>query len=112
MTNETDRELLELAAKAAGIAGTATRCGDDDSDAWFIRKTNGKDWSPLETDGDALRLAFISPAIVGVLNGQASCDVLSEVDGRAYRASVNGTDAASMRRAIVMAYAKIGKSMP
>jgi hypothetical protein len=58
---KTDRELLELAAKAAGFLETASvqdgygftalRVMDADSD-WA-----GKDWNPLTDDGDALRLA-------------------------------------------------------
>jgi hypothetical protein len=39
----TDRELLELAARAAGVKFQVN---------WY-----GVDWSPLEDDGDALRLA-------------------------------------------------------
>lgn len=50
---ENDRELLELAAKAAGL------------DAWWsepfgfmlLRSDGNRKWSPLENDGDALRLA-------------------------------------------------------
>ena len=43
----TDRELLEMAAKAAGIA---------DGDV-FYDMDNDKEWNPLTDDGDALRLA-------------------------------------------------------
>ena len=49
----TDRELLELAAKAAGIEYGWQHIYDDyegsTSDKW--------DWNPLIDDGDALRLA-------------------------------------------------------
>lgn len=55
-----DRELLELAAKAAGFFYHGARVGLDylncyvsttnDTDDWFV-------WSPLTDDGDALRLA-------------------------------------------------------
>jgi hypothetical protein len=47
-----DRELLELAAKAAGINWY------ERDDVWF--STNDfvrSDWNPLSDDGDALRLA-------------------------------------------------------
>lgn len=54
----TDRELLELAAKAAGIEHGADRldCG------LSITLPSGRhyslpQWNPLEDDGDALRLA-------------------------------------------------------
>ena len=47
----TDRELLELAAKASGEL-TASWCGND---AYFDGVLSR--WNPLEDDGDALRLA-------------------------------------------------------
>lgn len=63
----TDRELLELAAKAAGIQ---IRKWDSDYDTYMMgHPDNGKEgflieygigssiWNPLTDDGDALRLA-------------------------------------------------------
>ena len=47
----TDRELLELAAKASGVL-TASWYGND---AYFDGVLSR--WNPLEDDGDALRLA-------------------------------------------------------
>ena len=47
----TDRELLKLAAKAAGIEV----CGSDLDN--LLIDCNGDDWNPLTDDGDALRLA-------------------------------------------------------
>ena len=47
----TDRELLKLAAKAAGIEV----CGSDLDN--LLIDCNGDDWNPLTNDGDALRLA-------------------------------------------------------
>ena len=53
----TDRELLELAAKAAG----ALACWSSTLDEWQKDLTDpyvdGKKWNPLADDGDALRLA-------------------------------------------------------
>ena len=50
---KTDRELLELAAKAAGIP---IAFGGTDGD--ICRRTDSWDlWNPLTDDGDALRLA-------------------------------------------------------
>lgn len=46
----TDQELLELAAKAAGIDGWYER-----EYLSFIKRSGGP-WRPLEDDGDALRL--------------------------------------------------------
>lgn len=50
----TDRELLEAAAKAAGITGTyfSTFAGD----VALLSDGEGP-WNPLTNDGDALRLA-------------------------------------------------------
>lgn len=62
MTTESDRELLELAAKAAGMDGATYQ----EPESWFetrygmsqaiYHKSTGY-WNPLEDDGDALRLA-------------------------------------------------------
>lgn len=56
MTERTDRELLKLAAKAAGIdhpGGEHSRYNDG-----RLWDCNGlRWWNPLEDDGDALRLA-------------------------------------------------------
>ena len=59
---KTDRELLEAAAKAAGVDGecrTENLCHDGDwSDMTVIFLTDDQGWwSPLHDDGDALRLA-------------------------------------------------------
>ena len=48
----TDRELLELAAKAAGMT-IVSRCDDGRCGVEGL----GKWWNPLTDDGDALRLA-------------------------------------------------------
>lgn len=97
-----DQQMLELAAKAAGIgpvlcyesARNCLRIGD--------RKSYSL-WRPLQDDGDALRLA---------VNQGMRCDF-----GR-YGVLVEHTDGAGpcsepedYRRAIVRAAAEIGKSM-
>lgn len=52
-----DRELLEAAAKAAGMSGTTV-----DYDDRLVFLEDGKpasiEWNPLTDDGDALRLAI------------------------------------------------------
>ncbi|MEO1820751.1 hypothetical protein [Pseudomonas sp.] len=50
MTERTDRELLELAAKAAGEWPESWH----DSEAYFTGVLSR--WNPLEDDGDAFRL--------------------------------------------------------
>jgi hypothetical protein len=55
----TDRELLEAAAKAAGIEPA----GEYGSGALYVitgpQPHDAYAWNPLESDGDALRLALI-----------------------------------------------------
>lgn len=59
-----DRELLEMAAKAAGVAGKF-----DPFMGTFRRYVEGQStflgdaWSPLTDDGDALRLAVSIPGL-------------------------------------------------
>lgn len=102
----TDRELLELAAKAAGIEHGADRldCG------LSITLPDGRHyslprWNPLEDDGDALRLAVKMG--MDVVTGRGRSDAYC----RGVRVSeYNGDDPyAATRRAIVRAAAEIGR---
>lgn len=98
----TDRELLEYAAKAAGIdLGITFQTGSpiiwDCTD-----QENHKPWNPLTDDGDALRLAVK----LGMHNVDEfpvpTMALISECDDDHYAAT---------RRAIVRAAAEIGRSM-
>lgn len=102
-----DRELLELAAKAAGLP----ECGWMGPAFMYVKDNTFTDWDPLTDDGDALRLAVklrmrvnISGAMVLVVYYTAlGADGLHEQFGQ---------DATSAtRRAIVRAAAEIGKEM-
>lgn len=102
---ETDRELLELAAKAAGY--TLTRHTQDEWKFCF----GGVEWNPLTDDGDALRLAVKLGLCmdtdynygIAVGNHQFSMAELWEpYDRNPYAAT---------RRAIVRAAAEIGRAM-
>ena len=111
---KTDRELLELAAKAVGLAVRAPfRHGEF--------RVSGEDWisypwNPLNDDGDALRLAVNlrmeidhnHPADetmwVSVRAANQSLSEVEEIDGESQRE-------AATRRAIVLAAAAIGESM-
>ncbi|RPV18651.1 hypothetical protein [Pseudomonas aeruginosa] len=53
-----DRELLELAARAAGFTGYGFFLGDDGIDVSDETGTRFA-WNPLTDDGDALRLAVL-----------------------------------------------------
>jgi hypothetical protein len=103
-----DRELLELAAKAAGIeydfiCPTGAHCGD-------VFTMQDYFWNPLTDDGDALRLVvklgmdltlFYKSEPQGALVN-ISLEMLSENGGDQYAAT---------RRAIVRAAAEIGRGM-
>jgi hypothetical protein len=105
----TDRELLELAAKAAGL--TILRWPQEN----YAVVLDGDDrcgWSPLIFDSDALRLAVKLGIGVAIPNKKfpnvrrAFC---SDIGGW----SVTDPDVyAATRRAIVMAAAEIGRNMP
>jgi hypothetical protein len=117
----TDRELLELAAKAAGyekieyhnLEGSMLdiRYGRDEA-IW-----NGEDyWNPLVDDCEALRLAVKLNLIVGAYGTytsvcQTSAPELSEEIVIFYGSSDNLDPYAATRRAIVRAAAEIGKNM-
>jgi len=112
----TDRELLELAAKAAGYPPE-----------WHgsikIETANGtRKWSPLEDDGDALRLAVRLRLVVHVWDNDTEISVAKTLpDGEdpdpAYGEWIcesydsNNDPYAATRRAITRAAAEIGKAM-
>ena len=110
---DTARELLEYAAKAAGI------------DVSFIgplgvytRKTETKPWNPLTDDGDAFRLAvklglFISHSAYKPGENAYGFVRISWYGQRVEFESEKFTDDpyAATRRAIVRAAAEIGKGM-
>ena len=90
----TDKELLELAAKAIGLKLRYNYLGGRDAN---------QPWNPLTDDGDALRLAV----------------KLNLIDERQWKAPItgaiydecNGDWYAATRRAIVRAAAEIGKTL-
>lgn len=96
----TDRELLELAAKAVF--------------AEFANQMIESGWNPLTDDGDALRLAVKLRLNVGY-------DYYDDIEyamitpphtHQGYDCLVDQDPYAATRRAIVRAAAEIGKSMP
>jgi hypothetical protein len=108
-----DRELLELAAKAAGCGyGEWTRHG-------IVFEAKDAVWNPLNDDGDALRLAVklnldIRPSVY-------DCDTTAVFVGGDWDGApeavhelfyTHGTDPyAATRRAITSAAAEIGRNM-
>ena len=99
----TDKELLELAAKAAGV-------GYADKDGKFVPFVP-ETWNPLTDDGDALRLAVKLGLAIGI-NNPFHITVVSDLDGNSSEVSHNeGGTAAATRRAIVRAAAEIGRTL-
>lgn len=94
-----DRELLELAAKAAGLTvDRYSECG-----LYIYTSTLGKWWSPLMDDGDALRLAVQLKMTVFLHTTPAH--VYADMPSR------DAVTDACYRRAITRAAAEIGRAM-
>lgn len=100
----TDRELLELAAKAAGYE-YAKHGG------YIVVDGIPGNWNPITDDGDALRLAVKLNMNLFSVSGTAYA-MESESDGSdEQRVDHNGDPYAATRRAIVRAAAAIGEAM-
>lgn len=112
-----DRELLELATKAAatqivGLVDNMIAQPDHRKGGFVVRNDRGGDscWNPLTDDGDALRLAVKC----GLDINQGRSMVVSE---RVPHPEVgvaegfSGDPYAATRRAIVRAAAEIGRAM-
>jgi hypothetical protein len=106
-----DRELLELAAKAAGIDWV------DGHESAGLRDQNGTVWNPLTNSGDALELAVKRGMEVNT-DWAKLCVRVWDGIGEYYYEQLS-TDSincdidpyAATRRAIVRAAAEIGKEM-
>ena len=113
----TDQQLLELAAKAAGLNVKAQSVNADDRWVGLIvgekHTREKKFWNPLEDDGDALRLAV--KLGINITNSAHSPIGIPFVYAQKlhYRPCQEyGDDTlAATRRAIVRAAAEIGKGM-
>ena len=121
----TDRELLELAARAANVdvklikrRNTAVCEGDDyyedlPEDRWyFVLKDFSQKWNPLTDDGDALRLAVKLGIIIEYRREVPACFAYHyalHLEVREPNASLDPY--AATRRAIIRSAAEIGRSM-
>ena len=97
-----DKELLELAAKAAGVR-------KDKNGSFYDDARFGKQWLPFDNDADALRLA-----VKLNLHIQCDFDFLEWPCVIVYRDCTSQTEKgsdpyAATRRAIVLAAAEIGR---
>lgn len=105
-TNASDRELLEPAAKAAGIELSQFELEDGTFEGAY--RTKDGYWNPLTDDGDALRLAVTLDMDLWL-----GCGVSSAVNGTnqgpaEFAEQQRGDKFAATRRAIVRAAAAIG----
>lgn len=100
-----DRELLELAAKAAGI--TIIRWGN--GPGAFIGE--GSAWSPLTDDGDALRLVMALDMVVHCNRDSLTVIVQTWFPKLCKAVRSNNCDA-DVRRAIVEVAAMKGRLTP
>ena len=109
----TDRELLENAAKAAGVHCKGWVMPGGRSDGWHGMYTGSDEdgsylrWNPLTDDGDALRLAVKLGLVVDCSRPSA---------GEPWKQHAIWLDelmsnAQLTRRAIVMAAAEIGRTL-
>lgn len=98
MSTTTDKELLDLAAKAAGQERSAA--GD-----WWSN-ARGQLWDPLGDDGDALRLAVQTgePFVV-----RTSCVTTMGGLKEDFNPFVPGDELRATRRVITRAAAAMGK---
>lgn len=102
-----DRELLELAAKAAGYA---VDCGFEDCPLIFGEDAGPdgpREWNPLTDDGDALRLA-VKLGIQLHFEGGEKDDAVWANESMLW---TDGQRLSASRRAIVLAAAEIGMAM-
>lgn len=111
--NDNDMELLELAAKAAGMKPSYV-------DGVIYAGFGSRVWGPLNDDGDALRLAAKLKIDLSFDNCGVEAVWIDEDISETYRLRENANDAfdgfevklSATRRAIVRAAAEIGKAMP
>ncbi|MCY1275350.1 hypothetical protein D9M68_651020 [compost metagenome] len=119
----TDRELLELAAKAVGLdtnhSWNASRLEMDPPVIAMVvydagNKLVSTGWNPLENDGDALRLAVKLRLDIQFFDGheQVMCEQGTGDDERQSWEDYAEDVGKATRRAIIRAAAEIGRSMP
>lgn len=107
-TAVTDKELLELAAKAAEVELTW------DGSRWDFSKDPAElvGWNPLTDDGDALRLAVkLNMGISIPIHRTIRADVITFRDALVNVREEGDDPYAATRRAIVRAAAELGRNL-
>lgn len=101
-----DRELLEKAAKAAGLSFHVSREWHDKGSILV----NDSHWNPLEDDGDALRLAVKLGMCLGVVYRSTGDYSAAGKYGEVRQDHDRSDPYAATRRAIVRAAAAMGEA--
>jgi hypothetical protein len=104
----TDKELLELAANAAGITGDWCRWHQSYGDEWVEGIDTGAPflWNPLTDDGDALRLAVK----LGIRFEKTDTFAVAWGAEKQFTEPLTNDPYAATRRAVTRAAAEIGKT--
>ena len=106
-----DRELLEMAARAAGYSGRWIKWPGArhplDVELGFFHGSDGSVWNPLSSDGDALRLAVKLNMLIDC------CGMCARPldDSFEWMDATGPDEFANMRRAITLCAAEIGRRM-
>ena len=109
----TDKELLELAAKAADEKIDWDNIRDYGSFTAYRLRFENEFWNPLHDDGDALRLAVklrLNLNFEEFDGVEYACAVPSK-SHQGYDEPMGDDEEESVRRAFVSAAAEIGKAM-
>ena len=117
----TDRELLKLAAKAAGISlyiePMSPGCQFEEDRKLYSDLRGSVEWNPLTDDGDALRLA-VKLMMTVLADPGIDASVAAQIDPPTSPLTSVWADElaepdpyAATRRAIVRAAAEIGKQL-
>jgi len=101
-----ERELLELAAKAAGIP-----LKPDFAERFDYYMADRLMWNPLTDDGDALRLAVKLNLVVSCAYGMSAAVIETGAHEDVAEFHHESDPYAATRRAITRAAAEIGKGM-
>ncbi len=110
----TDRELLELAAKAAGVE--YDKFANYRFGLWLVihhepTELTRRSWNPLTDDGDALRMAVKLAINIEFFSSSNTVYVEPVGRGLSFDESLGNDPCVATRRAIVRAAAAIGKQM-
>jgi len=103
-----DRELLELAAKAAGVMWIDDNWPEDLHGLMLDFGEGTTQWNPFSDDGDALRLAV---KLLFEIDMGRGCIAIKHSVGIKILEAFNHDPYAATRRAIVRAAAEIGRNM-